>query len=297
MTKIEWTDATWNPVTGCTKISPGCDRCYAERFAERFRGVPGHPFERGFDLTLRPERLEQPLKWREPRMIFVNSMSDLFHKEVPWKFVEQVFDAMERADWHVFQVLTKRSSRMRDFVNGRYANSRAPRHIWLGTSVEDGLRRSRIEHVRNTAATIRFLSLEPLLGPLGRLDLSGIHWVIVGGESGPGARPMHPAWARAIRDQCSAAGVPFFFKQWGEWAPTGGGEWQGPPNEVGSSWISDFKPGDMWMRRDGLIGNGKGDPSSPPRMWSPAEMTIMRHVGKKRAGALLDGRGHREWPK
>ena len=222
-TAIEWTDATWNPVTGCTKISPGCDRCYAERFAERFRGVPDHPFERGFDLTLRPERLGQPLKWREPRMIFVNSMSDLFHKEVPWKFVEQVFDAMERADWHVFQVLTKRSSRMRDFVNKRYANSRAPRHIWLGTSVEDGLRRSRIEHVRNTAATIRFLSLEPLLGPLGRLDLSGFHWVIAGGESGPGHRPMKPQWVREIRDQCLAQNVSFFFKQWGGLRPKSGG--------------------------------------------------------------------------
>ena len=222
-TAIEWTDATWNPVTGCTKISPGCDRCYAERFAERFRNVPGHPFERGFDLTLRPERIEQPLRWREPRMIFVNSMSDLFHKDVPWKFVEQVFDAMERADWHIFQVLTKRSSRMRDFVNRRYADSRAPRHIWLGTSVEDGFRRSRIEHVRNAVATIRFLSLEPLLGPLGRLDLSGIHWVIVGGESGPGHRPMKPEWVREIRDQCLAQNVSFFFKQWGGLRPKSGG--------------------------------------------------------------------------
>ena len=243
-TAIEWTDATWNPVTGCTKISPGCDRCYAERFAERFRGVPDHPFEGGFDLTLRPKRLEQPLKWREPRVIFVNSMSDLFHKEVAWKYVERVFDTMERADWHVFQVLTKRSSRLRDFVNRRYANSRAPRHIWLGTSVEDGLRRSRIEHIRNTAATTRFLSLEPLLGPLGRLDLTGFHWVIVGGESGPGHRPMNPEWAREIRDQCLAQNVSFFFKQWGGLRPKSGGrrldgrEWNDIPTTLTSRYLA-----------------------------------------------------------
>lgn len=222
-TAIEWTDATWNPVTGCTKISPGCDRCYAERFAERFRGVPGHPYEHGFDLTLRPGRLEQPFLWRTPKMIFVNSMSDLFHKGIPWKFVDQVFDTMEHADWHVFQVLTKRSSRMRDYVNRRYGPGGAPRHIWLGASVEDRWRRSRIKHVRAMTADTRFLSVEPLIGALGRVDLKGIHWVIVGGESGPGYRPVKPEWVREVRDQCVAHGVPFFFKQWGGLRPKSGG--------------------------------------------------------------------------
>jgi protein gp37 len=220
---IEWTDATWNPVTGCTKISAGCDNCYAERFAERFRGVKGHPFEQGFDLTLRPERLDQPSSWRRSRMIFVNSMSDLFHKRVPSEFVEKVFDSMERANHHVFQLLTKRSSRMRNFVNTRYGNGKAPAHIWLGTSVEDGSKLSRIRHVQDMAATIRFLSIEPLIGPMGKMDLTGIDWIIVGGESGPGARPMRLEWAREVRDQCIAANVAFFFKQWGGLRPKSGG--------------------------------------------------------------------------
>lgn len=220
---IEWTNATWNPVTGCTKISAGCDNCYAERFAERFRGVAGHPYEVGFDLKLRPERLDQPLGWRRPRMIFVNSMSDLFHKRVPYSFVERVFDAMERADWHVFQILTKRSSRMRNFVNTRYRGGAAPEHIWLGTSVEDGTKLSRLKHVKGTAAAVRFVSIEPLLGPVGTMDLSGIHWVIVGGESGPRARSLDPDWVRDIRDQCIAGGVAFFFKQWGGLRPKSGG--------------------------------------------------------------------------
>ena len=222
-TAIEWTNATWNPVTGCTKISAGCDHCYAERIAERFRGVKGHPFENGFDLTLRPERLAQPHTWRRPRMIFVNSMSDLFHKRVPREFVDAVFDSMERADWHVFQVLTKRSSRMRDYVNARYLCIPPPAHIWVGVSVEDGTKLSRVQHLRDTAAQVRFLSLEPLIGPIESLDLSGIHWTIVGGESGPGARPMHTDWVRQIRNRCLACGVPFFFKQWGGLTPKAGG--------------------------------------------------------------------------
>ncbi len=220
---IEWTNSTWNPVTGCTKISAGCDNCYAERFAERFRGVPGHPYEMGFDLTPRPERLDQPLRWRQPRMSFVNSMSDLFHKHVPWDFVDDVFESMERADWHVFQILTKRSSRMRDYVNRRYANSDAPPNLWFGVSVEDGSKTSRIRHLRQASATIRFLSIEPLLGPIGELDLSVIVWVIVGGDSGPRARPMDPKWVRNIRDQCRAKQVRFFFKQWGGPRPKSGG--------------------------------------------------------------------------
>lgn len=233
---IEWTDATWNPVTGCTKISRGCDNCYAERFSERFRDVPGHPFENGFDLTLRPKRLRQPLHWRRPRMIFVNSMSDLFHKEIPRAFVDEVFNTMERADWHIFQVLTKRSSLMRNYLNARYSARRGPAHIWCGVSVEDRPATSRIDHLRSSAAGIRFLSVEPLLGSLGTIDLTGIDWVIVGGESGPCARPMLPDWVREVRDQCADQGAHFFFKQWGGFRPKSGGreldgrEWNDLPH-------------------------------------------------------------------
>jgi protein gp37 len=222
-TSIEWTDATWNPVTGCTKISPGCDHCYAERFSERFRGTHGHPFETGFDLTLRPERLEQPLQWQRPRMIFVNSMSDLFHKEIPKEFIGRVFDTMEAASWHTFQVLTKRSSLMRDFLRKRYGTRRGPFHVWFGVSIEDGTKTSRIRHLREAPAGVRFLSIEPLIGPIGKLDLTGIDWVIVGGESGPGARPMKEEWVLDVRDQCQARGVAFFFKQWGGRTPRTGG--------------------------------------------------------------------------
>jgi len=216
---IEWTDATWNPVTGCTKISAGCDNCYAERFSERFRGVKGHPFETGFDLTLRPERLKQPFDWKRPRMIFVNSMSDLFHKKIPLHFVSAVFETMERADWHTYQVLTKRSSLMQRFINERYKTKPAPPHMWFGVSIEDAQARSRIAHLRKTNASVRFLSVEPLIGPVGRLNLDDIAWVIVGGESGWGARPMEPEWALDVRDQCIDAGVSFFFKQWGGRSP------------------------------------------------------------------------------
>ena len=235
---IEWTDATWNPVTGCTQISAGCDNCYAKRFSERFRGVPNHPFETGFDLTLRPERVAQPLAWRRPRMIFVNSMSDLFHKQVPRAFIDKVFDTMERADWHTFQVLTKRSSLMRDYLKSRYGEDLAPEHIWLGTSVEDAKAKSRIQHIRQAPASVRFLSIEPLIAPVGRMDLSDIHWVIVGGESGPGARPMNPEWVREIQRQCEEQDVAFFFKQWGGIRPKTGGreldgrEWNEMPSLV-----------------------------------------------------------------
>ena len=234
-TAIEWTDTTWNPVTGCTKISAGCDRCYAERFAERWRGTPNHPYENGFDLTLRPERVEQPLSWRQPRMIFVNSMSDLFHKKVPHEFIDRVFDTMEAADWHIFQLLTKRSSLMRNYVNKRYIKKPAPKHIWLGVSVEDGSKKSRIKHLQDANASVRFLSVEPLIGPVGKMSLKGIHWVIVGGESGPGYRPMEVGWAKEVRDQCKKAKVPFFFKQWGGIRPKSGGRelegkvWDGFP--------------------------------------------------------------------
>lgn len=236
-TSIEWTDATWNPVTGCDKISPGCLRCYAERFSERFRGVPGHPFEQGFDLRLRPERLDQPLKWKSPRRIFVNSMSDLFHKGVPDHFVGQVFDVMEKADQHVFQVLTKRSSRMAAFTRRRYGDAAPPSNVWLGVSVEDGLRKGRIGHLRRAAAEVRFLSVEPFIGPMGEIDLSDIDWVIVGGESGPGHRPMLPEWVDEVQEQCAEQGVAFFFKQWGGLRPKTNGrllkgrEWNEFPRE------------------------------------------------------------------
>lgn len=220
---IEWTDATWNPITGCTKITRGCDNCYAERFAERFRGVSGHPYEFGFDLTFRPERLAQPLTWKRQRMIFVNSMSDLFHKEVPTIFIDRVFDTMEAAHWHTFQVLTKRSSLMRDYLIKRYRTKSAPRHIWCGVSVEDQKAASRIKHLQAAPILTRFLSIEPLLGPIEDLDLDGIEWVIVGGESGPRARPMELDWALKIRDFCNKADVPFFFKQWGGRTPKSGG--------------------------------------------------------------------------
>lgn len=208
---IEWTTATWNPVTGCTKVSPGCDHCYAETLAERFRGVPGHPYEAGFDLTLRPERLEQPLSWTKASYIFVNSMSDLFHADVPESYIEAVFEVMRAAHWHTFQILTKRAERLERLCR----RLTVPRNVWLGVSVETPQFYARIRHLQRVAAPVRFLSCEPLLSPLPALPLSGIGWVIVGGESGYGARPMEPAWAQEIRDACLASEVPFFFKQWG----------------------------------------------------------------------------------
>lgn len=213
---IEWTDATWNPVRGCTKISPGCKHCYAETFAERFRGVKGHPYEQGFDLRLAPEKLAEPFLWRSPKLVFVNSMSDLFHEGVPDEYIKLVCRVMATANWHTFQVLTKRSTRLRDLLNGKLRFAAEQKHIWWGVSVEDrtyGL--PRISHLQSTPAAVRFLSIEPLLEDLGRFDLSGISWAIVGGESGPGARPMREEWVVSIRDLCDSARVPFFFKQWG----------------------------------------------------------------------------------
>ena len=215
-TKIEWTDATWNPVRGCTKITPGCAHCYAETFAERFRGVSGHPYEQGFDLRLVPHKLADPLRWAKPKMVFVNSMSDLFHEDVPESYVGMVADVMHIANWHTYQVLTKRSERMGDLLRTKLRPVSVEPHVWWGVSVEDrrhGL--PRIQHLRESPAAVRFLSVEPLLEDLGTLDFSGISWVIVGGESGHGARPMRKEWVESIRDQCRHAGVPFFFKQWG----------------------------------------------------------------------------------
>jgi protein gp37 len=213
---IEWTDATWNPVRGCTKISPGCKHCYAETFAERFRGVKGHPYEQGFDLKLVPEKLTEPFSWRTPKLVFVNSMSDLFQDGVPDRYIDAVCRVMVTAKWHTFQVLTKRSSRLKQLLNGPLRFAAEQEHIWWGVSVEDkkyGL--PRVKDLQKAPARVRFLSVEPLLENLGRFDLSHISWAIVGGESGPGARPMSPEWVVSVRDQCRESRVPFFFKQWG----------------------------------------------------------------------------------
>ena len=208
---IEWTESTWNPITGCTKISPGCKHCYAKRMAERLRAMGQANYANGFDLTLQPHMLEIPLRWKKPQAIFVNSMSDLFHEDVPIGYIRQVFDVMARAHWHRFQVLTKRANRLAEL---------SPRlvwapNIWMGVSVENAKYAYRIDELRSAASSIKFLSLEPLLGPLSGLDLHGIDWVIVGGESGPRARLVDPAWVTDLRDQCERANVPFFFKQWG----------------------------------------------------------------------------------
>lgn len=331
--KIEWTGRTWNPVSGCTKISAGCDNCYAERLAERFRGTIGHPYEQGFDLVLHPERLDQPGRWRKPSLVFVCSMADLFHKDVPREFIDRVFDAMEAAPRHQYQLLTKRSSLMRDYVNARWRGD-PPAHIWLGVSVENQQAASRVVHLLNTNAAVRFLSCEPLLGPLRltSIDVNGdsevnalvrtqwgeeierwrcsspdwqdefcdwyglsempnpgaymmpaIDWVIAGGESGPGARPMHPDWARSLRDQCQAPGVPFFFKQWGDWFP---GEIEDMADGING--LSAFP--DIEHDRTADTWEGK---------WrhSQIEGAGMLRVGKKRAGRHLDGCTHDDFPK
>jgi len=216
---IEWTDATWNPVTGCTEVSPGCDNCYARTFAERFRGVKGHPYEQGFDLKLWPERLDLPLRWKRPRRIFVNSMSDLFHKDVPDDYIERVFSVMCEADQHIFQVLTKRSERL-----ARLARRLPwPKNIWVGVSVETIRYKWRVDHLRQVPAYIRFISAEPLLGSLLGLDLTGIDWLIAGGESGPSYRQCDPLWVRELRDKSQQHGTAFFFKQWGGRSPKSGG--------------------------------------------------------------------------
>lgn len=214
--KIEWTESTWNPVRGCVKISPGCKHCYAETFAERFRNVPGHPYEHGFDPRLVPDKLLEPLSWASPKTVFVNSMSDLFQDSVPDEYILAVAEVMLHAHWHTYQVLTKRAARLRALLSSKLRFAADARHIWWGVSVEDksyGI--PRIDHLRNAPAGLRFLSVEPLLEDLGAINLSGIDWVIVGGESGPGARPMRREWVETIREHCRAANAFFFFKQWG----------------------------------------------------------------------------------
>jgi protein gp37 len=231
---IEWTDATWNPTTGCTKVSPGCDNCYAERFAERWRGVEGNYFERGFDLTLRPNMLGRPAQWRGTKRIFVNSMSDLFHKDVPDSYIDQVFEVMEHVDRHVYQVLTKRPERMMRYLRARYADQTAPAHIWFGVSVESNAYAWRVDMLRRCPVRVRFLSMEPLIASVDTVSLGGIDWAIVGGESGPGKRPMPAAWVRDVRDRCTAAGIAFFFKQWhkgGTGRELDGRTWDEIPND------------------------------------------------------------------
>jgi len=208
---IEWTETTWNPVTGCDKVSPGCAHCYAERMAKRLKAMGTSNYRNGFELTLQPQMLEAPLRWRKPRRVFVNSMSDLFHAQVPVEFIRQVFDVMRRANWHHYQILTKRADRL---IELDALLDWGP-HVWMGVSVENHRFVHRIDQLRRSGAVVKFLSLEPLLGPLLGLDLRGIDWVIVGGESGPRARPMDPKWVTSLRDQCREAGVAFFFKQWG----------------------------------------------------------------------------------
>jgi protein gp37 len=291
--KIEWTEATWNPVTGCTKVSAGCDHCYAETFAERWRGTPGHAYENGFDLTLRPERLDQPLRWTKPRRIFVNSMSDLFHDGIPDDYIADVFARMWWAPQHTFQVLTKRHGRMRSIMPRIEENLRRREsdlslvdcptplvwplpNVWLGVSVEDQKWADiRIPALIDTTAAVRWISAEPLLGPvdLNRTDKDalvdgGLDWVVAGGESGAGARPMHPDWARGLRDQCVAAYVPFLFKQWGQWVPP--------------SQMSD----DTFMRWDAANGTDFCDRDEPVRVSSKAA-----------AGRRLDERTWDEYPR
>lgn len=231
---IEWTDATWNPVRGCTKVSPGCKHCYAMTFAERWRGIPDHPYEDGFDLRLVPEKLEEPLSWARPRRIFVNSMSDLFHEKIPYSYIRSVFRVMERAHWHTFQILTKRGERLAELA----PTLPWPENVWQGVSVETERYLYRVDLLRTVPAIVRFLSLEPLLGPLPSLDLTDIHWVIVGGESGHKHRPIKADWVRQIRGRCMKERVPFFFKQWGGRTPTAGGreldgrEWNQMPQGI-----------------------------------------------------------------
>jgi protein gp37 len=216
---IEWTEATWNPVTGCDQVSPGCAHCYAKTFAERWRGIPGHPYEQGFALRMWPERLDQPLRWRRPRTIFVNSMSDLFHEDIPEEFVGEVFRVMGEADWHIFQILTKRAERLVEL--GERLNW--PANVWMGVSIENRRYVHRADLLRQVPAAVRFISAEPLLGELEGLDLDEIDWLIAGGESGPGHRPVREEWLTQLRDRCEDEGVAFFFKQWGGARPKSGG--------------------------------------------------------------------------
>ena len=260
--KIEWTDATWNPVRGCLKISPGCKHCYAETFAERFRGVPGHPYQHGFDPRLAPGKLLEPLLWPSPRTVFVNSMSDLFQDAVPDDYILAVAEIMCKASWHTYQVLTKRAARLQSLLSSKLSLAAAARHIWWGVSVEDkGYGVPRIERLRETPARVRFLSVEPLLEDLGPINLSGIDWVIVGGESGPGARPLQEEWVTSILKRCRASRVKFFFKQWGG----------------------------VQKGRYGRILNGRTYDEMPPRVCSPVPQRKERQELARSLSPLADG--------
>ena len=250
---IEWTDSTWNPLTGCTKISPGCKHCYAERMARRLKAMGQRNYGNGFEDTLHESDLELPLVWKKPQSIFVNSMSDLFHQDVPTDFILRAFRVMERAHWHHFQVLTKRSGRLAEL----HPFLSKPKNVWIGVSVESHDYVHRIDDLRSTRGSVRFLSLEPLLGPLPDLNLNGIDWVIVGGESGPGARPMRAEWVIDIRDQCKAANVPFFFKQWG-----GVNKKRAGRMLEGRTW--DEMPRIAWPTPKGPVGDQSTSPASSP---------------------------------
>ncbi|MGO9959760.1 MAG: DUF5131 family protein [Solirubrobacteraceae bacterium] len=293
-TAIEWTQASWNPVTGCSKVSPGCAHCYAETFAERFRGVAGHPYEQGFDLRLWPERVELPLRWRKPRLIFVNSMSDLFHPDVPEQFVAQVWATMARAEWHTFQVLTKRPERMPGLLAKLGLQEPLLPNVWIGPAIENRRFVGRADHLRRTPAAVRFISAEPLLGPLRcsrrrwpdgytgpSLCLTGIDWLIAGGESGPRHRPVRAEWVRELRDACEHAGTAFFFKQWGGARPKSGGReldgrtWDEMPGR------RDVSRGSLAEARDvsrAAAGALAGSPRSAPRAQraggNPAQLSI-----------------------
>lgn len=259
---IEWTDATWNPVTGCTQVSPGCDHCYALTFAERFRGIPGHHYEQGFDLRLWESRLRLPVQWKKPRRIFVNSMSDLFHADVPDAFIENVFATMVEADWHIYQVLTKRPQRLAKMAQ----RLPWPAHIWAGVSVESNEYTWRADFLRKVPTAVRFISAEPLLGPVDQLNLEGIHWLITGGESGAGFRPCDPEWVRDARDRCLARNVAYFHKQWGGRTPKAGGRlldgrtWdEFPDNEVSAGWKN---PNTLKIQQTSFMSSNSGRESS-----------------------------------
>lgn len=298
--KIEWTDAVWNPVTGCTKVSAGCAHCYAERMSKRLAGRCGYPKDEPFKVTLHPDKLDEPLKWKRPRRIFVNSMGDLFHKDVPATFIADVFDVMRQAKQHTFMILTKRPEGMKWLrLNGPIYNNEPLPNVWLGVSVENqAAADERIPLLLQTSAAVRFISAEPLLGPislwpwLSNPSLAALEfgkepplldWVIVGGESGPGARPLHPDWARNLRDQCQSAEVPFFFKSWGEWiVPEDGAE---ACRVCGCTWHNACDGGCYWVE-PGLCSNCVGKPVPKFRA------VKFRRVGKKKAGRMLNGR---EW--
>jgi protein gp37 len=275
---IEWTQGTWNPVTGCSKVSPGCAHCYWETFAERFRGVKGHQFEQGFDLRLWPERLELPLRWRKPKLIFVNSMSDLFHPDILEWFLARVWGTMARARWHTFQVLTKRPERMPKLLRRLRLQDPPLPNVSIGTSIENRRFTHRADHLRRTPAVVRFISAEPLLGPLDGVDLTGIDWLIAGGESGPRHRPINPEWVRELRDRCQTEQVAFFFKQWGGVRPSSGGrELDGRTLDQMPSVVPDpagDRPEEAILPAGEHTPAGAGAGSRPPTVPKPAPRVL-----------------------